>query len=175
MTFRWVSAGVMLAVGVWLLGMATGHKMAVAQEKDKPPLERPRPLPGNAEARGESGHGQVPNESQLYVWPVPEQGTQTLIVLRVIDGDTAEAAYLVPVVLRIKGINAPELRDKGGKDAREALDKLVGGKLLPANLFGREKYGRVLAEFWLGKEQGWLSEAMVKGGWVKKYEGGPRD
>lgn len=164
MLFGWPVSSLVLGTGMVLL----------AQDKDKPPLERPRPLAEGARTPADP-HGPVPKDEQLYVWPVPEQGTQTLIVLRVIDGDTAEAAYLVPVVLRVKGINAPELRDKGGKEAREALDKLVGGKLLPANLFGREKYGRVLADFYLGKDQGWLSEALIKGGWVKKYEGGPRE
>jgi endonuclease YncB( thermonuclease family) len=172
---RWRSVALFLFnLGLaYLLGVTVGVKIAPATAQDKPALERPRPL--SPEKAALTGPGPEPNEDQLYVWPLPEKGTQSLLVLRVLDGDTMECAYLVPVMVRIRGVNAPELTASGGRDAREALDKLAGGKLLPANLHGREKFGRVLADFWLGKDKGWVSQALIKGGFAKPYDGGKRE
>lgn len=163
MQWRFLAALVLVVAGFYLAVLA----------QEKPAVERPRPLSAEKAARAEAGP--EPDESQLYVWPLPEKGTQSLLVLRVVDGDTMECAYLVPVMVRIKGVNAPELSQSGGRDAKEALDKLTGGKLLPANLHGREKFGRVLADFWLGKEGGWVSNALIKGGHARPYDGGKRE
>jgi hypothetical protein len=139
-----------------MLGVAvviTGYHAGAA-----PPV-RPRPL----EPEGEK----PPEEGKLYVWPVPERGTQTLLVLRVLDGDTVEAAHLVPQVFHLKGAEAP----RGGKDARKAaeeLNKLVGGKLLPAALSGRDGWGRTECDFWLGKGRGWAGRTLLRRGLVKK-------
>lgn len=119
--------------------------------------------------------GPIPKEDQLYVFALPEKGTQSVLVLRIVDGDTCEGAFLVPVMFRLRGINTPEMRDKGGRPAKEYLEKLLAGKLYSANLWGRERHGRILADFYLGKDQGWVSEAMIKAGHAKPYGGGKRE
>lgn len=146
------------------------------RERSRPPVEK---TPDKGADRGadegirgvQAGPGDVPKEDQLYVWAVPEKGTQSVLVLRVVDGDTVEAAYLVPVMLRLNRINAPERGTPEGKKAEEALSRLVGGKLLAVNVHGRDKYGRVLADVYLSKEDGWLSDKMVKEGHAKPWDG----
>ena len=111
------------------------------------------------------------------VWAPPTKGNQTLVVLRIIDGDSVEAAYLMPVTLRIAGINAPELNTAAGKKSKLALESLlIPGVAQTWRLDGREKFGRTLADCQVnqGQETGWLSWWMVNGGWAVPYDGGKR-
>lgn len=97
-----------------------------------------------------------PDDSKLYVWGQPEKGTQTLILIRAIDGERVEAAYLVPVVIHLG-------YGKGAKQATaEQIDAAGGGRLLPFDLRGRDRFGRLVGDAWLGKETGWLTEAAPK-------------
>lgn len=112
-------------------------KANAQDEKDKPLVRRPVQPKADAD----------PDEDRVFVWPQPEEGTQTLLILKVIDKETVDAAYLVPMRLKVS---------YGGKDD---LDKLVMGKLLQAQLKGRTKNGLIDADIWLGKsEGGWLSK-----------------
>lgn len=112
------------------------------------------------------------------LWVPPTKGTQTLVVLRIIDGDSVEAAYLVPVTLRISGINAPERNTPAGKKAKLALENfIIPGMAQTWRLDGRDKYGRTLADCQVnqGQETGWLSWWMVNSGHAKAYDGkGPK-
>lgn len=111
---------------------------------------------------------------------LPTEGEYELYLHRIIDGDTVEVAYLVgPRSLRINGINAPELRDKGGIEARMELARLAAGGLRPMHfkLSGVDKYGRLLGDFraFDAEEEGWASERMIANGHAKPYGGkGPK-
>jgi micrococcal nuclease len=67
-------------------------------------------------------------------------------VTRVIDGDTFETEAGEKV--RLVGINAPEISDLFGEEAKEHLSQLIGGKtieLLPDNISNdRDRYNRLL-------------------------------
>ncbi len=69
-------------------------------------------------------------------------------VVRVIDGDTLKIMYDGELTsVRIFGINAPELRDKGGQEARHALEQLIAGKLIRIEFpckRKRDNFGRLL-------------------------------
>lgn len=150
--------GVVIAL---VAALATVMGTGLAQD-----VKRPRPIEKKDEKAAKE---EAPEADKLYVWSVPEGGLQSVLVLRVIDGDTAECAFLVPFTARLKGTQAPELKEKGGKEAKEKLDELIGGKLLPARLHGREKCGRTLADFHLGKD-GWAAAALIKAGHAKAYD-----
>ncbi len=92
-----------------------------------------------------------PPAGGVFTWTVPERGFQTAYVLEVHDGDTLTAGLLVPVTIRLNGINAPELKAVGGAASRDALIGQVKGKLVTLDLDGREKYGRTLGRVWLGQ------------------------
>jgi endonuclease YncB( thermonuclease family) len=116
----------------------------------------------------------APKPPPAQFWTLPGVGRQTLYVLGAVDGDTLDCAYLVPVRVRVYGINSPEKNTAAGKVAKEAAAKLTGGQLLPAELYGREKYGRLLADLILPDGR-YLSRAMIDGGNAKPYDGhGPR-
>lgn len=108
------------------------------------------------------------------VWAAPTKGKQTLVVLDVVDGDTVHAAYLVPVTLRIAGIDAPERNTPAGKKAKLAMEQyLAPGMARTWTLTGRERYGRILADTMITQDQetGWLSWWMVNSSNAKPYDG----
>ncbi len=122
----------------------------------------------------EENKREAPKDGMVYVWPLPSDGHQSLIVLNVIDGNTVDAAYLVPVRIRLHGVTSPELTDKNGKEAKLAVDKYIGGQLRASQLFGTSKNG-VLADFWITSEDGkvksqWLSSILIEKGLGKKQE-----
>jgi endonuclease YncB( thermonuclease family) len=105
---------------------------------------------------------------------VPTRGDYTLYVSAVHDGDTFDGCLLVPLKVRVFAINAPELPTPEGKAARDYLDKLIRGKLLPARLYGPDKYGgRTLGD--VAIDGAWAGDLMIRAGMAKPYDGhGPR-
>ncbi|MBX9465151.1 MAG: thermonuclease family protein [Aquamicrobium sp.] len=107
-------------------------------------------------------------------------------VLRVIDGDTFEAEALVwpghrvRVAVRIRGVDAPELRSRcvaerhAGLHAKDALERLIGGRIVTISQVGGGKYyGRVLADA-TNAEGLPIADALLKQGVVRPYSGGRR-
>ena len=69
-------------------------------------------------------------------------------VARVIDGDTIEVSS---VRIRLWGIDAPELSDRGGGEAKAFLDGLLLGKTVRCKPRDKDRYGRIVAMcFFLG-------------------------
>lgn len=106
-------------------------------------------------------------------------------VVRVIDGDTFEAAaniwlnQTIDVHVRIAGIDAPELhghcaaeRDRA-QAARQYLDTRIGGVAVRLSDVRYDKYGgRVRAVVRDG--QGDVGQAMIRAGHARPYHGGHR-
>lgn len=103
------------------------------------------------------------------VWRQPEHGPQALFVIGAVDGDTLSCAYLVPVTVRVNGINAPEIRTAPGRQAKMFLSAMIDGKLVAATLHGREKYGRLLADIHVNGRP--LSDVMIEAGHAKPWDG----
>ena len=82
------------------------------------------------------------------------------IVLKVIDGDTI---HIGSNKIRLQGINAPELEEPYGKQAKWALHKLVKGQTITAQPNGEESYGRIVAKCYLEDGRDLVAE-MVKMG-----------
>jgi endonuclease YncB( thermonuclease family) len=102
-------------------------------------------------------------------WFTPETGSFTAI-----DGDSlrkGEREY------RLHGIDAPELnqscmRADGssfpcGRDARDALRKLVRGEILDCDIRETDRYGRFVAECRAGQTD--INREMVRSGWAIAY------
>lgn len=107
-------------------------------------------------------------------------------VLRVIDGDTflAEAlvwpGHSVRVNVRIRGIDAPEMRSKCEKErkaaqhARLLLEGLIDGLPVKVHNVGGDKYyGRVLADV-TNAQGSSVSEELLRADAVRPYEGKKR-
>lgn len=76
-------------------------------------------------------------------------------VLRIIDGDTFTVTYDgEETCVKLADTSAPGLREPGGPEAREALKKLIAGKVIRIEFVGqrkREELGRLWCRVWLGK------------------------
>jgi len=71
-------------------------------------------------------------------------------VTKVIDGDTFETASGERV--RLAGVNAPEKGQPGYAEAKEALRKMIEGKEVIVDTVSRDKYGRAVANVYIGRE-----------------------
>lgn len=65
--------------------------------------------------------------------------------VRVIDGDTIETVGESPRRIRIFGIDAPEIGQRGGRAARERLKKIINGARVAIETTGKKSYDRIVA------------------------------
>jgi micrococcal nuclease len=119
-------------------------------------------------------------EAGLFPGPVQAR------VLEILDGDTflAEAlvwpGHSVRVNVRIRGIDAPEMRSRCEEEkaaanlAREALAGMIAaGGVSISNIGGAKYYGRVLAD--VSTAEGTeVAEALLRRELVRDYDGGKR-
>jgi len=93
------------------------------------------------------------------------------VVLRVLDGDTAEVSTSARAFLvRLSNIDCPENGQTWGAQATTALCKLIDGREVYLETYGRDHYGRTLATVYvmLDGELVNVNEDMVMRGhaWV---------
>ena len=97
-------------------------------------------------------------------------------VTYVVDGDTVQIQPVrsgKPLSIRIDGIDAPEICQAGGKEARDALKRRTLNQRVSVHGTRRDIYGRLLARIVInGEDQG---EWMVAEGlaWSYRYRGHP--
>lgn len=107
-------------------------------------------------------------------------------MLRVIDGDTIEVRALIwpgqslRVHVRIRGIDAPELRSRCRHEreaavrARDVLaSRLASGRVELSNIGGDKYYGRVLADVSAANTAD-VGASLLEAKVVRPYEGGRR-
>ena len=72
----------------------------------------------------------------------------TYLVRRVIDGDTIEIvdAGGIRTRVRFRRIDAPELDQPGGPEAKAALERRMLGKRVRVTPHARDRYGRLIAD-----------------------------
>lgn len=104
-------------------------------------------------------------------------------VIRVVDGDTIRAkidvgldAQLNNQILRLKGINAPEMhgeaKDKG-MISRDYLTSLISNKDVIITTYKsrtKDKYGRYLAEIFLPDSTQSVNQKLLDGGFAIFYD-----
>lgn len=152
MSSRWKNSLVLLVlIFLACVGLYLAPQSSISSSESPRPVERGPANPG------------------LALWRLPETGAQQLYVLRVVDGDTYECAFLVPVMARLHGVNAPEKNTEAGKRVAALLASRLENNLLAAQLHGREKYGRLLADFRIDGR--WLSEKLIADGLAKPWDG----
>ena len=113
-------------------------------------------------------------------------GAHPADLVRVIDGDTLEAqvhvwpGMTITTRVRLRGIDAPELRAHCGREqtaaqaARDALATLTAGGHLFVSQIGPDKYGgRVVASVATARGED-VSAALLQAGLVRRYGGGRR-
>ncbi len=90
-------------------------------------------------------------------------------VIKVVDGDTI---WILPkggerVKIRLYGIDAPEMKDSGGKKSKKYLSKLIAGKEVQIKTHGHDKYRRVIGIVYLNGTD--INGKMVKDGYARAY------
>lgn len=120
--------------------------------------------------------------STAYAGPVT--GPVEARLVEITDGDSFKAlARIWPgmeirVTVRLRGVDAPELRGKCAREkvmalyARRRLAELLGsGEMVLVNVSGGKYYGRVLADVRLSDGRD-ISAVMLTSGLVVSYGGG---
>lgn len=116
-----------------------------------------------------------------FVFPI--QGGQ---VIKVYDGDTITIASKMPYPesplyrfsVRLNGIDTPEIKGKNedekeiAKKARNELSALIMNKEITLKNVQSEKYGRILAEVYLGDIC--LNDWLIEKKFAVKYDGGTK-
>jgi micrococcal nuclease len=90
-------------------------------------------------------------------------------VVRVKDGDT----YVfrkgnTDFTVRLKNIDAPELKQPFGYLSFVYTSKLITGKMVSYDNTGKDLYGRVLADVWLNNQR--LDSTLISNGWAWHYQ-----
>lgn len=112
--------------------------------------------------------------------PLPRSWSYQAVVTEIHDGDTLTASAaiwpwpltVVSIDVRLYGLNARELHDPGGPEARDAL-----AALLPTNtvvlitLADRDKYGRVLAHVHRVEDGMDIGARLIADGWAAPWDG----
>jgi endonuclease YncB( thermonuclease family) len=90
-------------------------------------------------------------------------------VVSVLDGDTIEVLHNQhPERIRLSGIDCPEKGQAYGKRAKQAASELAYGKEVTLQTFGKDKYGRTIADVLLPGGTN-VNHTLVKDGWCWWY------
>ncbi|MBT7068222.1 MAG: thermonuclease family protein [Verrucomicrobia bacterium] len=103
----------------------------------------------------------------LFVWAHPCRvwaHSFTGIVTRVIDGDTIIAGTNI---VRLAEIDAPEIKQPYGPDAKATLKAMIAGKRITVTYTRRDRYGRILGTVWAGGVN--INEYLVRTGHAWRY------
>ena len=96
-------------------------------------------------------------------------GSWAAVVTYVVDGDSVWVRSVQGrsrVKLRLLGIDAPEICQSQGAEARPALITLALNRPVQVTVRARDRYGRALATVERAEDGLDLSHAMVTGGWA---------
>jgi micrococcal nuclease len=109
-------------------------------------------------------------------------------VIKCYDADTITIASKLPydaspmyrLSVRLNGIDTPEIKGKGvseeekeaAKQARDFVSNLVLNKYVRLENIESEKYGRILADVYIGNIH--LNELLLKERYAVKYDGGTK-
>lgn len=96
-------------------------------------------------------------------------------VSKVIDGDTIELLakenpyhHITKLKIRLYGIDAPELKQAYGKEAKEYLSALVLKQEVSLIIENKDKYDRFVSTLFLKGQD--INKEMVKNGYAHAYE-----
>ena len=120
-------------------------------------------------------------------------------VIKVYDGDTITIASIIPnlnsnnivyrLSIRLKGIDSPEIKGHTQNErtaaitSRDALHKLIFGKIIELRNNSNEKYGRILADVYLPISNGssnssgtllHINKWMIDNNYAILYNGGTK-
>ena len=110
-------------------------------------------------------------QAQSGETPSAQAGTQAwaATVTYVVDGDSIWVRSVdrgARVKLRLLGIDAPEVCQPLGPEARQALQRMALNQRVRVAVRGRDRYGRALASVVRAQDGADLAQTMVRAGWA---------
>jgi len=99
----------------------------------------------------------------FYLFKENKKLTQGMKIIAVLDGDTILLENKVRV--RLRQIDAPELKYCGGNEAKELLTKLVLNKNITLTENILDQQGRPMALIYVGNKI--INQQMLESGWVR--------
>ena len=107
-------------------------------------------------------------------------------VIKVYDGDTITIASKLPfdnsplyrLSVRLNGIDTPEIKGKtddekiAAKQVKDALSNLILNKYVTLKNIQTEKYGRILADVYIGEHH--INQWLITEKYAVKYDGGTK-
>ncbi len=107
----------------------------------------------------------------FFCFSIHAEETFKAKVIKVIDGDSllVRRSDKSEVELRLQGIDAPEWKQMGGRQAMAAMTKLVAGKRVTVKLVERDQHGRGVAWVTLSNKT-LVNREMVRLGWAWWYK-----
>ena len=98
-------------------------------------------------------------------------------VVGVLDGDTIEVLQSQhPERIRLSSVDRPEKGQAYGQRAKQAASELIYGKEVALKTYGRDKYGRTVADVF-SPDGANVNRVLVKDGWCwwyRKYAPGEK-
>jgi len=124
------------------------------------------------------------NNSGGMTWRIPV--TCDVAPVRIIDGDTFKAATVTSISptievteltgFRLLGVDTPERREEGYQEAKDYLQKMIGGKLIHVSFKSghgkkRDSFGRFLVDVVLCTKDSYvdINREIIKKGLGKEY------
>ena len=109
--------------------------------------------------------------SRIFAAPTAAEGR----ILRVIDGDTFDIASVCRRFrVRLKGIDAPEIRTAGGRAAREWAARQFSAHRITWYPLGVDAYGRLVGEIYLD-DGTFVNEEIVRRGYAEANRENPSE
>jgi endonuclease YncB( thermonuclease family) len=95
-------------------------------------------------------------------------------IVKVYDGDTLTIVFkykdeFIKYRCRLTHINAPELKEIGGKESKDYLSSLVLDKILKVKFHSFDKYGRILIQVFLETGEN-VGELIETNHYANKYD-----
>lgn len=113
-------------------------------------------------------------KATLLCWIIPiifvqgVWGGERVPVTEVVDGDTVKGVYMGEMIrIRLAGIDAPEMGQRFGPEAKSMLCRLAWDRLLEIRVVDVDRYGRVVA--YLSDENQVINYEMVRWGYAWWY------
>jgi len=95
-----------------------------------------------------------------------------------LDGGTTYSSQIYRFNVRLNGIDTPEIKSKNpttktlAVKARDSLHELIGGKIVVLKRVSFEKYGRLLADVYIGDIH--VNQWMIDHQYAVSYDGGTK-
>lgn len=90
------------------------------------------------------------------------------LVVQVYDGDTYKILNAGKLqVIRLANVDAPELNQYFGIVVKYSVSKLILGKVVEADFFGTDRYGRTIANLKVNGQS--LDSLLLVNGWAWNY------